>query len=232
MKLHAYQLIPFTMQLLAWGPTRLLLNAFCHFKIYGLEHVRNHHRAILAVNHANELDSIVVTAALNPLGALAPLFYVTAPMQAFKNKEFGWRRFIYGPGFFKLWGAYPVIAKTGSYENAFANFYQIARDGNTILIFPEGKMSTDGTIAEAHGGVAYLAAKTGLPVIPCYVAGTHRIGITQFLLCKRHVSVTFGTPMHVPPHENRPIDTYYREQAKRIQEQMVVLQRSKQTPRV
>nr|MBA3296780.1 1-acyl-sn-glycerol-3-phosphate acyltransferase [Acidobacteriota bacterium] len=48
-------------------------------------------------------------------------------------------------------------------------------DGQSILIFPEGKRTDEGEIIEFQRGVAMLSARLGLQVVPVRVDGLHRI---------------------------------------------------------
>lgn len=50
-------------------------------------------------------------------------------------------------------------------------FYQCMdalKKGQTLLIFPEGKFSVDGTMAEFRETAALLAVQSGVPVVPVY----------------------------------------------------------------
>lgn len=66
----------------------------------------------------------------------------------------------------------------------------------SMLIFPEGGRSPDGWGQPFRGGAAYLALRTGIPVVPIHVEGTGHI------LRKGHrvprpatTRLTFGTPL-------------------------------------
>ncbi len=48
-------------------------------------------------------------------------------------------------------------------------------DGWSLVIFPEGGRSPDGWTQEFRGGAAYLARRTGRPVVPVYIDGTRKI---------------------------------------------------------
>jgi 1-acyl-sn-glycerol-3-phosphate acyltransferase len=46
--------------------------------------------------------------------------------------------------------------------------------GKVLCLFPEGTRSLDGRLQEAKGGIGFLVAKAGVPVVPVYVQGSHR----------------------------------------------------------
>jgi 1-acyl-sn-glycerol-3-phosphate acyltransferase len=76
-------------------------------------------------------------------------------------------------------------------------------DGWSLLIFPEGGRSPDGWAQEFRGGAAYLAVRSGRPVVPVYLAGTGQVWPKGQRLPRPHkVSVTFGTPISADPGED------------------------------
>ena len=52
---------------------------------------------------------------------------------------------------------------------------ELLGDGWSMLIFPEGGRSPDGWGQDFRGGAAYLARRTGAPIVPIHLAGTGRI---------------------------------------------------------
>ena len=52
---------------------------------------------------------------------------------------------------------------------------ELAGEGWSILIFPEGKRTHAGELAAFQPGVGMLAAKLRLPVIPVRLGGLHRV---------------------------------------------------------
>ncbi len=66
-------------------------------------------------------------------------------------------------------------------------------EGWNLVIFPEGGRSRDGWGQPFRGGAAYLAKKTGAPVVPVYMQGTRRILARGASRIRRSpTSVTFG----------------------------------------
>ena len=76
-------------------------------------------------------------------------------------------------------------------------------DGWNLLIFPEGGRSPDGWAQEFRGGAAYLAVRSGRPVVPVYIEGTRLMWPKGQRLPRPHkVSVTFGAPISPDPGED------------------------------
>jgi 1-acyl-sn-glycerol-3-phosphate acyltransferase len=76
-------------------------------------------------------------------------------------------------------------------------------DGWSLVIFPEGGRSPDGWAQEFRGGAAYLAVRSGRPVVPVYIDGTRLMWPKGQRLPRPHkVSVTFGTPISPDPGED------------------------------
>ncbi len=79
--------------------------------------------------------------------------------------------------------------------------------GNALVIAPEGTRSRTGALIEGKPGVAYLAARSGFPVVPVAITGTEDkviIGnIKRFR--KSKVTLTGGMPFVISPlaRENR-----------------------------
>ncbi len=52
---------------------------------------------------------------------------------------------------------------------------ELVADGWNLVIFPEGGRSPDGWTQPFTGGAAYLARRTGRPVVPVYLHGTRHV---------------------------------------------------------
>jgi 1-acyl-sn-glycerol-3-phosphate acyltransferase len=76
-------------------------------------------------------------------------------------------------------------------------------DGWSLLIFPEGGRSPDGWGQGHSGGAAYLASRTGVPVVPVHLEGTGRIFAKGDSVPKPgSTTVTFGAPLISGPDES------------------------------
>lgn len=68
------------------------------------------------------------------------------------------------------------------------------KDGQKLLIFPEGTRSRTGEMGEAKTGVAMFATKTGAPIVPIYIPAEKK--------WFRRTPVVFGEPF-VPTYEGK-----------------------------
>lgn len=218
-----YSLPPRVLQTLAWLPTRLLLNFFCHFEVRGRKNLAGLTNAIFAPNHANELDPIVLTAALSPFGRFAPMYYVSDAVENFQKKDFGWRRHLYKGWFFKSWGSHPVATGLKNYEKALVPHVKIIKNGGSLCIFPEGYITRDGKLREARGGVVFLSTHTGTPVVPVAISETFKLNPSDFFKRKRHVVLEFGKPIYpqaLIEDEKKHIFEHYRVSASFVLERI------------
>jgi 1-acyl-sn-glycerol-3-phosphate acyltransferase len=89
--------------------------------------------------------------------------------------------------------AYPV--RRGKPDRrALVKTLHILRQGGIVLIFPEGHRSETGELQAPKRGVAYLARKTGVPIVPVGVLGPYGF--------RRRVTFSMGAPLYVEPQEN------------------------------
>lgn len=187
--------MPSFLQHLAWGPLRLSMRIFCSLEIKGIENINCLKRnAIIASNHISELDPLLIVACLPFLSRHMPLFFVS------REKDFygsGWRHFVYGGRFFRLMGAYPAYVGLKNYEQALRHHLRLIHEKKDIVIFPMGKIALRGEPAEAKGGATFLARQTKLPIVPVLIQGIEHISISDFLLRKRKLTITFGKPLNV-----------------------------------
>ena len=68
--------------------------------------------------------------------------------------------------------------------------------GDLIGIFPEGGINTGEGLRAANSGIAFLALKSGVPVIPAFIQGAPRgESMIQPLYTPSRVRVIYGTPI-------------------------------------
>jgi 1-acyl-sn-glycerol-3-phosphate acyltransferase len=114
-------------------------------------------------NHSSHADTAVLLAALPPTAK--PVFVAAADYWF----DVPVRKFIAS----SLAGVLPVRRNGGgSFEAMLAAARPALEAGRTVVIYPEGTRSTNGSIAEFRSGALRLARECGVPVVPIALTGT------------------------------------------------------------
>jgi len=167
---------------------------FCSFEIKGLENMKGlKGNMILASNHISELDPLLIVACLPFFSKHLPLYFVSREKSFYKK---GWRTLFYGGTFFRMMGAYPAFVGLHNYKQALTHHLKLIQKGKNIVIFPMGKIYPQTTPTKPRGGVTFLARETQLPIIPVSIRGIEQFTLTDFILKKRKLTVTFGKPIY------------------------------------
>lgn len=92
--------------------------------------------------------------------------------------------------------ALQVYTGLNDYRKALKHHIDALECGENVCIFPMGKKHLDEDINQAKGGVSYLAATSGLPIIPVRITGIEHMKKSEFWMRKRKLKVTFGEPVY------------------------------------
>ncbi|HYN69751.1 MAG TPA: lysophospholipid acyltransferase family protein [Candidatus Eisenbacteria bacterium] len=162
-------------------------------RVHGAEHLSElDEPAIICPTHASHLDVSALRLALGPhhRRRLAP----AVAADYFKANRVRW--------FFAAWlGAFPFV-RSASADSMAAAIALLSRGWN-ILLFPEGTRSRTGDLGQLRPGVGLIAKRSGRPVLPVLITGTHRILPPGARLPRRgSVVVRFGAPLSVAADED------------------------------
>jgi 1-acyl-sn-glycerol-3-phosphate acyltransferase len=144
--------------------TSWLLWLFGPGRVEGLEHVPRQGPVLVVGNHCSNLDPLFVGWAVGHRTNRILYFMAKEEMRGWPIIGFLARN---AGVFFVRRG----VGDRGAQRIAF----DLLDDGRMVGVFPEGTRSRDGQLGEARAGAALLAIRTGVPVLPVGVAGTHRI---------------------------------------------------------
>lgn len=123
---------------------------------------------LLCPNHTSNWDPILVALKL-------PINYrlhIMAKEELFKNPLLGW--------LLRKVGAFPV-SRGNNDINTIRTAIQSIKDGDNLLVFPEGTTIhdgigyTDGLPAHAKAGVAMIGVRTGAKLVPVFVDGEKKL---------------------------------------------------------
>jgi 1-acyl-sn-glycerol-3-phosphate acyltransferase len=109
--------------------------------------------------------------------------------------------------FFRLLGAVPVAPGTRSTRASMTRAVALLRLGRAVVVFPEGRISPPNVLGRAQRGVAVLARRAGVPVVPVAVSGSARAwpkGARRFGVAD--VRVVVGEPLRYEGTPTRESD--------------------------
>ena len=167
---------------------QVVVRGFAHLafglEATGREHVPREGGFLLAANHNSYFDP--------------PFLGGVLPRQI---RYFAKRQLFAIPGFSSLIRAYGAIPvdREGADRRALADALSLLARGEGLLVFPEGTRIRREGLAEPKAGIGLLAVRSGVPVVPAYIASSweprrrwHR---------RIPVRIRIGPPIHFPAEE-------------------------------
>lgn len=151
-------------------------------RIRGVENLPAKGGAIVAPNHLSWADPPAVEAAVNRR------CWFMANHDLFSNPALRW--------WLPWFGAFPVHRGTMD-RDALRRAESHLKEGDLVCVFPEGGTTITGTLYPFEGGVAMMALRTDVPVVPVALTGTDRVLPADMKLrhAKGGVTITFGKPI-------------------------------------
>jgi 1-acyl-sn-glycerol-3-phosphate acyltransferase len=158
---------------LASNGLRLAIHAILRAYLWLFFDYRPHHRAqlqnlsghLIVANHSSHLDWLAISCAF-PLGRVNKIRSICAEDYFFSRPLKGMLAFLL---------ANTIPMERDQFDaRALAYCRRQLEEGSNVILFPEGTRSSDGNIADFKAGVGFLALRYGLPVLPVFLAGTHK----------------------------------------------------------
>ncbi len=145
---------------LARGLLKLMALIWLRFESHHSERVPHSGGCILTPNHASFLDPPLVGG-----GIRHRVVHFMARDTLFRIPLMGWA--------YRKIGTIAIDRTKGDLA-ALRSAIQILKSGKVVCLFPEGTRTLTGELQEPKGGVGFLIAKAGVPVVPVYLDGTYR----------------------------------------------------------
>ncbi len=168
----------------------VILRCFYRLDVKGLDNfAKAGPNPIIALNHVSLLDAGLALSLLDE----EPVFAIDSTIAT---------RWWVKP-FLKLTQALPIDP---SKPLATRQLINAVRAGQTLVIFPEGRITRTGSLMKVYDGAGLIADKTGAPVVPVRIDGLERTPfsyLTVFqtrprMLPKVHATVLEPRTVHVP----------------------------------
>ena len=167
---------------------RGIARTYWRVEVDGAEHIPAEGAVIVAPVHRSFMDFLVAAQATR-----RKLFYMA--------KDDLWRSPRFGR-FLDSIGAFPVN-RDGTDRLAMARSQSVLERGEALVLFPEGTRRAGPVIEELHEGAAFLATRTGAPIVPMGIGGTaEAMPKGSKLVRPVKVHVVVGPALEPPPRSS------------------------------
>ena len=168
-------------------PVRAALARWFELRVEGLERLPASGPYLVAANHHNYLDGVVLAAALPE-----PIAFLVMPRV--------WRATPLHPWLHRRLGSIPLQLERPD-VGALRGALRALEGGRVVGIFPEGPFSVRGRLERGLPGVGLLAGRAGVPVVPAGIRGTYEalLGRRGYIPRRHPLAVTFGSPRRFAP---------------------------------
>lgn len=128
------------------------------YRVIGRERLHQAKAALLVCNHASYVDPPIVGVAFDEE------IYFLARKTLMSNRL---AEMVY-----RSWNSIPVDQEKPD-MSSLKTVIRLLKEGEKVLVFPEGTRSPDGNLQEGQPGVGLIVAKAQVPVIPLRLFGTY-----------------------------------------------------------
>jgi 1-acyl-sn-glycerol-3-phosphate acyltransferase len=195
-----------------WVLMRLIGRVLFQLRIAGQHFIPKQGGVLIAANHASYLDIPILGSAIPRRACfLGRMDLFSGPVAAVM-RYLGWI----------------PIRRERVDRKGFDEAIRRLRDGEAVVIYPEGGRSEDGQLRQGKPGIALLLAASGCPVIPALLEGTYEAlppGARWIRL--RPIRVTFGPPMDFSARlrdlEGEELKAVYQEISQEVMENIAAL---------
>jgi 1-acyl-sn-glycerol-3-phosphate acyltransferase len=151
-------------QTVAYHIVREVVVAFCRLfwrvRVDGRQHIPARGPFILAPVHRSNIDTPLVAA----VSRRRRLRYM--------GKDAMWK-YPWSAWFFTSLGGFPVHRGSADRE-ALRNAITVLERGEPLVLFPEGTRQSGPVVSEVFDGAAYVASRTGAPIVPVGIGGSEQ----------------------------------------------------------
>ena len=165
------------------GLTRILLFLLTNWQVKGRGNIPEGGPMLIVCNHINLADPPIVA-----LSVRRRVVFM-AKEELFRGR---WSRF-----WVQNFGAFPV--RRGVLDRrAFRQAEYWIKQGVPLIMFPEGKRSSNSQLQPALPGSALIASRLDVPILPVSISGSEKVGGPNWLLQRPRITVNIGKPYRLP----------------------------------
>jgi len=161
-----------------------LAKLYFRLEIRGKEHLPPRGPYVVAPVHRSNLDFILVSC-------------IHSTRMRYMGKASIWKYPTLGR-FFSMLGAFPVHRGTADRES-LRTCMRIIENGESLVMFPEGTRKEGPKVAELFDGPAFVAARTGVPIVPIGIGGSSQaMPLGAKFIRPRKIVMVIGEPVTPP----------------------------------
>jgi len=176
---------------LGWMAFGAAFRTLFGLKLVGEENLVSEGPVLVASNHQSFLDP--------PL--IGNLYKTEMVFLARKTLFVGFFKWLY-----TQWNAIPVDQDRPD-MGSLKTIIRKLKEGERVLVFPEGERTLDGTIGPAAPGIGLIAAKSGAVIQPVRIRGAREAlprGSSKIRFAR--IIVSIGKPIYLTPEELKASD--------------------------
>jgi len=177
--------------LLARLVVNVIFRGLSRVTVYGMERIPDVPNYIAVSNHIGRLDAGLVYYLLDRRDIIM--------LVAEKYRKHWWSRAL-------VWAVDGIyIDRFNADLNALREVFRRIKQGGVMVVAPEGTRSKSGTLQEGRDGASFVAARTGLTIMPGGVVGTQDGEVVSRLKKFRRLDIELriGPPFTLPPLQGR-----------------------------
>ncbi len=163
-----------------WCPCYAISQLWFQYRFSGKHHVPRHGPVLLVSNHQSNLDPVLVG-----LACPRQLKYLA------RQGLFFWP--------FSMWirslGAVPIDRERGAI-GGIRTTLELLKNGNSVVVFPEGSRTPDGNMHPLLNGFCLLARRSRATIVPVAIRGAFNALPRGSCFARMHpITLKFGPPI-------------------------------------
>jgi 1-acyl-sn-glycerol-3-phosphate acyltransferase len=164
----------------AWARA-ILRTTGVHVRVEGLEHLEPHRSYVFAANHQSIYDIPIVFAS------------IPAQLRIVAKASLGRIPFL---GWHLRRAGHLLVDRKNPGPDIVQKMRRLVGESSSLIVFPEGTRSVDGSVARFKKGPFLVAVDAGLPVVPVSISGSrHVMKKGRLMVCRGEVQLTIHEPV-------------------------------------
>lgn len=187
-----------------WYIDRIFVYPWFRVKVHGRENIPKDRNFIICASHASNFDPIFLA------GSIRGPIKIMAKKELFEKKLFG--------AFLRALGAFPVDRENMDLKT-LRHSISLIKEGNVLVIFPEGRRVKDIDRKNVKDGAGYIALKAKADILPLEIVSTYKKFKRTDLYYKKPIKIDKYLSMNTKDGMKKLMDdTFYAMYEHRLEE--------------